>query len=148
MTSVVTLELEVHELEALAGRVDRFASSRRRIFGEMMEDIGDDIAEVARDRISDNNVDPDGDPWKPWSSSYADSGQGVSLLERTGKMRKSFRVKSSSKTMSVRNIAKYAPFHQGGTGRMPARPILGWGRNELAIASAGALQALREALHQ
>lgn len=122
-------------MRALEMRLTDYIVHRTDAFRAMLTDIGEDIAERERDRISDDKFDPDGQEWAPWSTSYADSLQGVSLLERTGRMRKSFRSKSSSKSVSIRNIAPYAKFHQGGTKKMPARPILGWGPEEIEIAN-------------
>ena len=138
----IQLTMEVHEVRALEARLTDYIVHRTDAFRAMLTDIGEDIAERERDRISDDKFDPDGQPWEPWSQSYADSGQGVALMHRTGRMVKSFRSKASSKRVTIRNIAPYAKFHQGGTKKMPARPILGWGPEEIEIANNAAIETL------
>lgn len=137
--------IDLAELEEVGRRLARFDAGRRAAFARMLDDIGQEIAERERDRISDDKFDPDGEPWAPWSQSYEESGRGLSLLENTGRLRKSFRVKSSTRTMTVENRAPYAKYHQRGTRRMPARPFMGWGPEELEIANRAATAALQEA---
>lgn len=48
------------------------------------------------------------------------------ILERTGKLRKGFKVKVVKEKLSATNTVSYAKYHQFGTSKMPARKILGF----------------------
>jgi phage gpG-like protein len=61
---------------------------------------------------------PDGDAWAPLK---AREGQP---LQDTGRLKSSFRAKASGTVVKVGTSVAYAPYHQTGTSRMPARPML------------------------
>lgn len=63
---------------------------------------------------------PTGTPWaprKPPTGSWP-------LLEKTGRMRKAFKVRATSAQLTVTNSTEYLQYHQSGTSRMVARPVL------------------------
>lgn len=61
-----------------------------------------------------------GSPWAKRKQNYP-----WPILQKTGKMRKSFRVKYKSvRQMVYGTTRKYYPFHQLGTSKMPARVML------------------------
>ena len=65
-------------------------------------------------------ADPSGSPWaprKPPTGSWP-------ILERTGKMRRGFKVIATAAQMKVLNDRPYLQYHQTGTSRMVARPVL------------------------
>ena len=63
---------------------------------------------------------PGGTPWaprKPPTGTWP-------ILEKTGRMRRSFKVVATSAQLKVLNDTEYLKFHQTGTSRMVARPVL------------------------
>lgn len=136
---MISLEINVAELEELDRKIARFQSGRNRARYNLLGSIGSHVMEREKDRIGDD-YDPDGQPWAPWSPDY----QGNSLLNLTGRMRGSFQAQVGAKTLHVENTAPYAKYHQHGTRKMPARPILGWGPEEIEIANKYAVEHLLE----
>ncbi|HEU4408114.1 MAG TPA: phage virion morphogenesis protein [Polyangiaceae bacterium] len=61
---------------------------------------------------------PDGSAWAPLQ---ARDGQP---LRDTGRLMNSFTAKASGSVVKVGTNTPYAPYHQEGTSRMPARPML------------------------
>lgn len=53
-------------------------------------------------------------------------GRNIDILQRSGKMRKSFRVSKVTKNeLEIENTIKYFKYHQIGTSKMPQRQMLG-----------------------
>ena len=46
------------------------------------------------------------------------------LLEKTGKMRRGFKVVATSAQLQIHNSQEYLKYHQNGTAKMQARPVL------------------------
>lgn len=91
---------------------------------------GDIRAAAARGAVSalENLIDerfedraaPNGTPWaprKPPTGTWP-------ILEKTGRMRGSFKVLATAAQLKVLNDTDYLTFHQTGTSRMVARPVL------------------------
>jgi phage virion morphogenesis protein len=76
----------------------------------------------------DTKRDPDGRSWVPWAPATAEmraaEGRGT-LLQYTGRMRASLSARADSKGVYVGFGVPYAKYHETGTRRMPARPVLG-----------------------
>ena len=53
------------------------------------------------------------------------------ILQKTGKLSKSFKSSYDSHSAMVENTASYAKWHQGGTRKMAARPTVGWAEKAL-----------------
>lgn len=135
---MISIQLDARELEGLEDAIGRLAKADRRT---MLREIGADLVDREQERISEDKFDPDGQPWKPWADGY----EGVSLLELTGEMRSGIKHAENSNVLQVFSTAPYARFHMTGTKKMPARPFLGWGPEELKIAEDAAVRTLREA---
>lgn len=63
---------------------------------------------------------PDGASWaprKPPTGTWP-------LLEKTGKMRRGFKVVATSAQLQIHNSQEYLKYHQNGTAKMQARPVL------------------------
>lgn len=96
------------------------------------------VASVAKfgqvDRFN-SKTDPDGGHWAPWSRSYrkrAPKHAGHTLLRDTGDLRGSFRTAAmGNNRASVFSVGEVFDYHQRGTKRMPARPMLGIGREDV-----------------
>jgi len=70
-----------------------------------------------------------GTAWKARKPQQGKDGQRVDtwpLLEKTGKMRKSFSFQSTKDSMRIFNTASYFPYHQSSASRrkLPHRPML------------------------
>lgn len=53
-------------------------------------------------------------------------GRNIDILQRSGKMRKSFRVSKLTKNeIEIENTVKYFKYHQLGTRNIPQRQMLG-----------------------
>lgn len=84
---------------------------------------------------------PGGTPWRPWAPStrkqrIAEGTAHLGLLVRTGKLRKSLRIYTTERAVSVGFAASYARYHEDGTDRMPARRLLFSARGGLASGDA------------
>lgn len=75
----------------------------------------------------DTKTAPDGSAWAPWSettaAARAEEGRGT-LLEYTGRMRDSLAYEATATSVEVGFGVPYAVYHEVGTSRMPARPVL------------------------
>lgn len=79
-----------------------------------------DTVEILIDERFDARADPSGQPWevrKPPTGSWP-------ILEKSGKMRKSYHVAATATGVAVTNPLPYAGVHQKGRGNMPARKVL------------------------
>lgn len=108
----------------------RLAKITDKDFRDLLTAVGETMMQVADSRFQ-SKTDPDGRSWAPWSESYRKSGRGRSLLERSGKMRKSLRKRVTRRTVRVKFGVDYYEFHHDGTSRMPKRQILGFGGEDL-----------------
>lgn len=70
------------------------------------------------DRPWQRRADPDGAPWAPRKRTYPHS-----LLEKTGKTRRSLRSRASGTSVITTVSTPFARFHQTGTRKMAARPL-------------------------
>jgi phage virion morphogenesis protein len=108
-----------------------------------MKGAGDLLRDIAQNRIGSKRYDPDGRPWRPWSPLYrAPKHGGHTLLNLSGKMAKQIRSTRGTKRIETGTSAIYGNVHQHGhtftnafgrgiTVRIPARPIFGWGPDEV-----------------
>lgn len=72
------------------------------------------------DERFDDRAAPTGTPWaarKPPTGTWP-------ILEKTGRMRRSFKVVATAAQVRVLNDTEYLKFHQTGTKHMVARPVL------------------------
>lgn len=67
-----------------------------------------------------------GSKWSARKQSYS-----WPILRKTGTLSNSFKSSHDSKSATIKNTALYAKWHQGGTRRMPARPVVGWADKDL-----------------
>lgn len=71
-----------------------------------------------------------GQPWKTLKMQTIKQkikiGKNIDILQRSGKMRKSFRVSKLNKNeLEIENTVSYFKYHQTGTRKMPQRQMLG-----------------------
>jgi phage gpG-like protein len=77
------------------------------------------LTNLVDERFQDRAA-PNGTPWaprKPPTGSWP-------ILEKTGRMRRSFKVVATAAQVKVLNDTEYLKFHQTGTSKMVARPVL------------------------
>jgi phage gpG-like protein len=105
----------------------RYAPGPRRLRELKRGDIRRAAAVGIRDALTnliderfDDRAAPTGTPWAPRKPPTG----AWPILEKTGRMRKSFKVIATSAQVTVTNATEYLKFHQTGTSRMVARPAL------------------------
>jgi hypothetical protein len=81
--------------------------------------IEQSVSELIQNQFDERRA-PDGTPWAPRKQPTGT----WPLLEKSRKMRRSFKVMVSASQLKILNAAPYLKFHQEGTSRMVARPVL------------------------
>lgn len=81
--------------------------------------IEQSVSELIQNQFDERRA-PDGTPWAPRKQPTGT----WPLLEKSKEMRRSFKVIASASTLRILNAAPYLKFHQEGTSRMVARPVL------------------------
>jgi len=131
MGAVVNINLS--EIKKLADKLNSFCLSGEQK-ESLLHDIGVEVREQTLDRF-DFETDPDGNPWKKlvdatvkYKNKYFDGG----ILEREGHLKNtiSFNV-NGEESVLVGSPMEYAGFHQEGTRKLPARPFLGMGTDNI-----------------
>lgn len=134
MANGFTLSFEVEGEEQLKRAFSRF--------GEYAQDLRDEFKEIARDfheTVEQKQFATEGaygaGGWAPLSPGYAawkgKNYPGMPILQLTGRLMESLTGKTSDtieeigrQDFRLGTKAPYAIYHQKGTGRMPARPII------------------------
>ena len=110
----------------------------------LTNDIGSLLVKRTKDRF-EQEVDPDGVPWKPLNRKYAAQkaaeGHRTKILQRTGTLKDSIRKIQGTPTGTLytntgagvrigvdEDKVPYARYHQEGTRAIPRRVFLGVGR--------------------
>ncbi len=90
----------------------------RPILRTISKNLSEETLELVRQGF-DKEEDPYGDGWEPLKSREG------RILQDTGRLRNSWHtVTTSDRGFTVGPAVDYAPFHQTGTSRMPARPMV------------------------
>lgn len=105
-------------LEAIIGSLDGMRDLVDAIALESSIEIFETI-----DSLFTLGADPYGETWAPLAPATIAKGRTAPPLTDTGKMRESLRVNASQSAI-VASIDDPAGYHQSGTQRMPARPVL------------------------
>jgi phage gpG-like protein len=113
--------------ETLTAKLDKLQSE---IFsGRLMKNVGEIAEVIYQDKVWSTEGGLTGQQWgalKP-STEKDKSRKGYGskpILQRTGKLKKSTNVSIQQKKVTVQNKSPYFKFHQEGTSKMIARPIL------------------------
>jgi len=119
--------LEVRGLEALKRRLERLAEPD--LEGALAA-IGQALVEKVEQGF-EREADPYGEPWKPLAPSTLEKrrkkGRGAKILQDTGVMRRSLNWRLLGRdAVAVGFADRKAIWHQIGTDRIPARPMLPW----------------------
>lgn len=150
--SGANLTINLKEIDALRDLLNSMAltSNDRR---KLLSDIGLEMEEQTRSRLTETKETPDGKPWA-WYSDVTlryleEQGLSIDLLNRTGDLHKSLTSKLKSEwAVMVGATKEYAATHQFGAkqgefgrasnntpiprGDIPAREYLGFGDNDVA----------------
>jgi len=124
---VIQIALGDQQLKRLAKRVRLAAELTSRERGRFAKELAKGIKAIAEKRVRTTKKDPDGQPWRPWSNSYARTrGAQHSLLIDKRKLVRRFNAYASpaGRFLKVWNSAPYAGYVQA------KRPFLGIGRLE------------------
>lgn len=126
--AAVTLDIDVEGL-GIADGLTRFASLVQD-FTPAWEKVGEDFKRTVNEQFTTEGG-RGGTRWKPLApSTIRQKGAGGSILVRTGALRSSVTggpgyIKSiSARRTTFGTSDRKAVFHQFGTSRMPARPII------------------------
>lgn len=123
------VEIRMEGMDTLTGRIDAMAGWFRRPDWRPVQDY---LLRAVADQFSSEGRRFD-TPWAPLNPAYrarkARDGYSTQILVRTGRMKGKFMerrgVQRTANGIRLRwNLPPYAIFHQEGTSRMPARPIV------------------------
>ena len=100
-----------------------------RDFKPLLKDIADIQLKSADETFKTRGVNL-GKPWANLKTATVKQkmriGKNIDILQRTGKMRRSFRMsKLTNNEVNVENSVEYFKYHQIGTKNMPRRQMLG-----------------------
>ena len=123
----VTLRVDSKDLDRVSRHLqkilDRFADTRN-----LMEAIGASLVSSTQLRFEEGQ-NPEGQPWKPWSASYAARRRGEAILLDKGRLSDSLTFVAGPDRVEVGTNVIYAAIHQFGGEEVgipiPARPYLG-----------------------
>lgn len=107
-------------------RVRAIAHALANMSDDMLGAVHKTVGRRVRSLISEGfekREAPDGHAW-----AKRERNESWPLLEKTGKMRRGWRVITSPKGISAKNKVKHTKFHQYGTRYMAARPMVPRGR--------------------
>ena len=131
------LTFSVADVAGFDRRGRRHAGRRKRLadlFGKLpamraqalLEEVGAEVENQTRRRVSEEKRAPDGEAWDEWSDAYAATRPPKGgLLELEGHLIDSITYNVNTDTVSVGSNLVYAGVHQYGHGGVPARPYLG-----------------------
>ena len=98
----------------------------------LMQEIGDIIAEDIKNMISVRKTSPSDQPWAPWADSTRKARErkgnaALGLLVDSGTLLRSItsQVIGSHHTVQIGTNVHYAEYLNNGTTKMPARPFIG-----------------------
>jgi len=109
--------------------------AKRDVF---LDAVGDMVSQRVKDRIEGGKTSPDGSPWAPWApytaaKRAAKGNADRGLLFDSGYLLRSITSETMISGVTIWTPASYASDLQNGDGgRLPARPFMGWSREEIA----------------
>ena len=126
----VALRFNIRELQRFDRVMDRLSNLNRR---QLAEDLGSELENQTRRRITTEKYAPDGTQWVGWTADYAATRHGGhSLLEGEGDLVDSiqFLVAGDANSIEVGSNLVYAAVHNFGSAEddandIPARQYLG-----------------------
>jgi len=127
------VEIKLQEIDKLQRKLNEFVLSGGDKAG-LLNSLGMVIEEQTKSRF-DVQRDPEGDPWKELTEAYKErkgltSSGGILVREGFLQMAIEHQLKGGD-TVLVGSPREYAPYHQEGTKKMPARKFLGFGTDDI-----------------
>ena len=112
-------------------RLDALASALRDL-SDMWPDVRDEFFTIEQEMFDSEGASNASGGWEPLSAHYAawkDANFGTPILQRTGTLMASLTsdaadVVMTADSLTVGTSIPYAGYHQYGTSRMPARPVI------------------------
>jgi phage virion morphogenesis protein len=121
----MAVTVDIIGLESLLDRVSTLQSDLADT-RDLNQRVADVMLPLVRARF-DSKKAPSGAAWQAWAPSTAKeraATPGASLLVLTGALRDSLYATATEDGVEIGLHAAYASFHETGTSKMPARPIL------------------------
>jgi len=106
-------------LESLMQRLMNFSSRG------LIRHLGDLARTEHQRRVLSEKTSPDGAPWAPLMQSTIDRKGSSEIMVASGRLADAFVNTTFGDIARIWNSAPYLVFHQGGTRKMVARPIMG-----------------------
>lgn len=106
---------------------------------ELLEQVGEILALSTIQRIVTTKTAPDGKAWAPWARSTLldrtkKGNAALGLLHDTGALGQSITWRVNGKSVEITSTSPIAPYLQNGTPNMPARPFIGFSKEDLDAA--------------
>jgi phage gpG-like protein len=123
----VVIRGDFDRLSGLIAQVRSIASPR------FQAELREGLARAAEAEIVsgfDRSADPYGNRWEPLKAERGRRAGGQPLVD-TGKLRSSYAARPSATGFDVQSRTSYAGYHQYGTKRIPARPMVPNRRDDL-----------------
>ena len=127
--------VQVKELHSLAERL-HIKIEQLKDMHSFWSSVGEYMVKRTIKGCFDREQAPDGTKWKPLSPARVrqrmkrHKSGSMRILQDTGELRRSVRYKSSETSAVIGSKLKYAATHQFGRGNIPARPFLGFTRED------------------
>jgi len=118
------IEISDAQLQSLIAKVNRLSHES---LTDVLDTLGQQQEDAARERIRDTKKSPDGTRWKAWSRSYAKTRESQhSLLRDSGALDNSMThvVDTAGKAVEIGSNMVYARAQLRGYGKLPARAYL------------------------
>lgn len=131
----VAIRIDVDGVEAMNQRLQGW-SRRMDDWRPIWRDVATDFRRTTRAMFAGEGRVDDLDRWRPLSRAYAAqkarTHPGRGILVRTGRLRREAshpRTRATPDELTLTIQTPYAGYHQRGTRRMPARPVIRLAKN-------------------
>lgn len=145
--SGISIHVDDSQLRTIVTRLAGLAEAP--VDNDLLDGIGVLMVDAARRRINETKRSPGGEPWVIWSDAYQEASKGVphhGILHRRGYLFGSLQHVVGANSVEAGSNLEYARIHQlggetgrGGSAKMPPRPYLGFGADDL--------EDIRDAVH-
>lgn len=130
---MLRMKIEVKGLKESLAKMESRRSLVKTMFKETLRDVGEWYIDFLQNDVWETEGAVFGEPWASLDPEYAEKKAkfypGRGILERSGKLRTSWRLYTTAQYALIENTARndqgqyYALFHQKGTNRLPQRII-------------------------
>lgn len=129
---MILIQIDVTGMAEMVRAVGDFAEGMTD-FSEVWPDVRDEFFAIEREQFESEGAQGDAAAWQPLSPHYAAwkdrNFGGMPILQRTGALMASLagdaaNVDMQSDSLTIGSSVAYAIYHQEGTSRMPARPVI------------------------